>query len=219
MALLSWAIDAAVVLDLHSDLEAALHIYTGTALREAVAPLAALLGSQATLYASAAGGEPFDEACSRLWWDLAEHFAHVPIAPACIAATIELRGEADVGYDLAEQDAAAIIDFLALQGIVRLDQVAVPPLLRADTPLEGVERIDAPHAGMLVYLRALGEKLVAGEPLADLIDPASGTTTTLRAGVDGVLFARLSHRYVVRGMNVAKLAGSVPLRSGNLLSL
>jgi len=37
--------------------------------------------------------------------------------------------------------------------------------------------------------------------------------------VDGVLFTRLSHRYIIRGMNVAKIAGATPFRSGSLLSL
>jgi len=34
-----------------------------------------------------------------------------------------------------------------------------------------------------------------------------------------VLFTRLSHRYIIRGMNVAKIAGEKPFRSGSLLSL
>ncbi|UGQ47046.1 succinylglutamate desuccinylase/aspartoacylase family protein [Massilia endophytica] len=219
-ALLAMAIDADIVLDLHCDLEAALHIYAGTPLRQAIEPLAALIQSHATLYTTAAGGEPFDEACSRLWWDLAEHFGpSIPIPPACVAATVELRGEVSVNYESARADAEAILRYLSLQGIVEMDSFTLPAPISAPTPLEGTERIDAPHAGMLVYLRELGEKLSVGDAVADIIDPFTGETTTLRSGVDGVLFTRLSHRYVIRGMNVAKVAGAVPFRSGNLLSL
>jgi predicted deacylase len=179
-----------------------------------------LMGASAVLYTTAAGGEPFDEACSRLWWDLQAHFgAACPIPPACIAATVELRGEVSVDYQLAGRDAEAILRYLALRGILDLGAVNVPPPTCQATPLEGTERIDAPHAGMLVYLRQLGEQIKAGEAVADLIDPVSGHTTPLRASVDGVLFARLSHRYVIRGMNVAKVAGATAFRAGKLLSL
>jgi predicted deacylase len=219
-ALLGMAIDADIVLDLHCDLEAVLHIYAGTPLRDAIAPLAVLMQSHATLYTTAAGGEPFDEACSRLWWDLAEHFGpDTPIPPANVAATVELRGEVSVDYETARADAEAILRYLALQGIVELPAFAMPAPISQATPLEGTERIDAPHAGMLVYLRELGERLKAGDPVVDIIDPFTGTKTTLRCSVDGVFFTRLSHRYVIRGMNVAKVAGAIPFRSGNLLSL
>jgi predicted deacylase len=100
-----------------------------------------------------------------------------------------------------------------------MDAFELPPATCRATPLEGTQRLDAPHAGMLVYLRALGDSVAAGDAIADLIDPASGHTTTLRAAVDGVFFARLSHRYVIRGMNVGKIAGVHPIREGNLLSL
>ncbi|MGB9992562.1 succinylglutamate desuccinylase/aspartoacylase family protein [Pseudoduganella rhizocola] len=219
-ALLSMAIDADIVLDLHCDLEAVLHIYAGTPLREAIGPLAVLMQSHATLYTTAAGGEPFDEACSRLWWDLAAHFGpSVPIPPANIAATVELRGEVSVDYDTARADAEGILRYLSLQGVIELPAFDMPAAISEPTPLEGTERIDAPHAGMLVYLRELGERLKAGDPVADLIDPFTGAKTTLRTSVDGVFFTRLSHRYVIRGMNVAKVAGAIPFRSGNLLSL
>jgi predicted deacylase len=219
-ALLGMALDADVVLDLHCENEAALHLYAGTPLCDAIAPLADLMGASAVLVTTAAGGEPFDEACSCLWWDLQEHFgAACPIPPACIAATVELRGEVSVSYEMAERDAEAILRYLALRGIVDLGAVTLPAPTCQPTPLEGTERIDAPHNGMLVYLRQLGEHIKTGDVVADLIDPVSGHTTPLRSSVDGVLFARLSHRYVIRGMNVAKVAGARPFRAGKLLSL
>jgi predicted deacylase len=97
--------------------------------------------------------------------------------------------------------------------------VAVPAQGCAPTPLEGTQRVDAPHSGMLVYRREVGDAVRAGDVVADLIDPVTGETTPLSAQVDGVLFTRLSHRYVIRGMNVAKIAGATPFRSGSLLSL
>jgi len=218
--LLEMAIDADVVLDMHCENEGELHLYVGTSLCEISQPLTNLMGACAVLHTTGAGGEPFDEACSRLWWDLAAHFGPAyPIPSACMAATVELRGETSVNYELAARDAQAIIGYLHVRGMVDAGAVVVPDQGCAPTPLEGVQRLDAPHAGMLVYLKEVGDMVRAGEVIADLIDPVSGDTTHLKSAVDGVLFTRLSHRYIIRGMNVAKIAGAKPFRSGSLLSL
>ena len=224
--LMTLAIDADIVLDLHCDNEAVLHIYAGTPLAEGIAPLSAILGSHATLLAYEAGGEPFDEACSRLWWDLDRHFQHrFPIPAACLSTTVELRGEQEVSYELARKDAAGLLQFLTLQGVLNADDAAaqaaaavLPVPLCEATPLEGVEPLYAPHAGILVYTRELGERVKAGDEIADLIDPVSGDVTVLRAAVDGVFFARSAHRHVIRGMNVGKVAGAKAYREGDLLS-
>jgi predicted deacylase len=217
--LLGMAIDADIVLDLHCDNEAVLHIYAGTPLADAAAPLAAYMGAHALLLAFAAGEEPFDEACSRLWWDLAEHFgASFPIPPACLSTTVELRGEMDVNYDFARRDARGLLNFLAHAGVLEMSPDRMPAPLCAATPLEGVEPIAAPHAGVLVFLKNLGDAVNAGDAIADLIDPVSGSTTTLRCTVGGVFFARTAHRHLLRGMAVGKIAGPVAFRAGKLLS-
>jgi predicted deacylase len=217
--LLSMAIDADIVLDLHCDNEALLHMYAGTALADQAAPLAALLGARALLLSGASGGEPFDEACSRLWWDLADHFGpQIPIPPACAAITVELRGEMDVRYDYAEQDAQALLRYLAHEGVLALPPAPLPEALCAPTPLEGVEPLAAPQSGVLVFLKALGDEVLAGEAVADIVNPVTGVTATLRARRGGLLFASTAHRHLLRGMQVCKLAGATPFRSGSLLS-
>ena len=219
--LLGMAIDADIVLDLHCDNEAALHLYTGTPLAAQLAPLTALLGARAVLLELAAGEEPFDEACSRLWWDLDTHFqGRYPIPAACLSVTVELRGEVEVNYALAERDGRALLRFLAIEGVLDMPGAAddVPAPQCVPTPLAGVEPILAPYAGVLVYLREMGDTLAAGDAVADLIDPVSGDATTLRCTVAGVFFARSAHRHVLRGMNVGKVAGSVAYRGGSLLS-
>ena len=105
--LLGLACDAEVVLDLHCDGESVLHLYTGTPLED-VEPLARCLGAHATLLAKESGDNPFDEACSQTWWQLAEHFGdRAAVAHGCVAVTVELRGEAEVDHALAASDAAA----------------------------------------------------------------------------------------------------------------
>ncbi|MES2898098.1 MAG: succinylglutamate desuccinylase/aspartoacylase family protein [Pseudomonadota bacterium] len=217
--LLGMAIDADIVLDLHCDNEAVLHIYAGTPLAPAASRLSAYMGAHALLLALEAGGEPFDEACSRLWWDLASHFgpSH-PIPPACMSVTVELRGEMDVDYQHARQDARGLLNYLAQEGVLDMPYDPLPSALCEATPLEGVEPLSAPHAGVLVFLRQLGERVEAGDAIADLIDPVSGKTTALRCTVPGVFFARTAHRHLLRGMAVGKIAGPLAFRAGQLLS-
>jgi predicted deacylase len=217
--LLAMAIDADIVLDLHCDNEAMLHLYTGTALRDKVQPLAALLGARALLLSNASGGAPFDEACGDLWWELAAHFGpSMPIPPACAAVTVELRGEMDVRYELAEQDVQALLQYLAREGVLDIPLAPLPAPLCEPTPLAGVERLDAPQSGVLVFLKALGERVAAGEAVADIVNPVTGVTATLRASRDGLLFASTAHRHLLRGMHICKIAGTTPFRSGSLLS-
>jgi predicted deacylase len=220
----SLAMDADVVLDLHCDHQASMHLYTGTPVAAAVQPLADLLGARALLLARDSGDHPFDETVSRIWWELAEHFAgRFPIELACVAATVELRGEADVSHELAQADARALLHYLRLRGVLApLDgqgvSLAVPVSCPA-TALEAVEPLAAPHSGILVFAKELGSRVKAGEMVAEILDPATDERSPVRSNIDGVLFARVARRFVSRGMRLAKVAGTVPFRSGKLLSL
>jgi predicted deacylase len=110
--LLSLSHDADIVLDLHCDDRAVVHVYMGTPLWPDAADLSAQLGADVTLLAEDSGVTPFDEACSRIWWQLAQRFPEHPISPACLSATVELRGIADVSHEIAAQDAENIIHHL-----------------------------------------------------------------------------------------------------------
>jgi len=218
LALMRLAADADVVLDLHCDCESLLHLYTGTPLWERVAPLAGLLGAHVALLETESGDDPFDEACSRIWWDIAALAeGRYPIPLACLAVTIELRGYSDVNHATAACDAAAILDFLRLQGVLAgpLSQAVLPAC--EPTPLAGCMPVTAPSAGLVVYLRELGESVRAGEPLIDLIDPVSGSVQQLLAPVDGCCFSRENRRYVAPGTRLSKVAGKHALRHGSLL--
>lgn len=216
--LLSMAIDADIMLDLHCDNEAVLHMYAGEALAEAVQPLADLMGAYALLLARESGGEPFDEACSRLWWDLAEHFGpEVAIPPAGVAVTVELRGENDVRYELAQPDAQALLQYLARNGVLDLPLAPLPAPTCVPTPLEGVEPLTAPHSGVLVFLKQLGDQVAANETVAEIVNPVSGQVTPVAPKHAGVLFASTAHRHLLRGMHVCKIAGKTAFRGGDLL--
>jgi predicted deacylase len=217
--LLQLACDAEVVLDLHCDAEAVLHLYTGSALWPQCEPLARLLSAQATLLADESGDQPFDEACSQLWWELAERAgAARPVPLGCLSVTVELRGMADVDHATAAQDAEALLDFLVHRGHIDEPPQALPALLHEATPLAGSMPVTAPVGGLLAWHRAPGAWVHAGEPLVDVVDALDGRVTTLASPVEGLFYARENLRFVTAGTRVAKVAGREARRSGKLLS-
>ena len=217
--LLGLSIDADIVLDLHCDSQAVMHLYTETSAWPQVEPLARFLGAEAALLAEVSGDHPFDEACSTIWPRLAARFGSAtPIPSACVAVTVELRGEADVAHEFAERDAQALVDYLAWQGLISGAPAALPPARCEATPLAGSIPVNAPHGGVIVYVREPGAVVAAGERLADLVEPMTGLVTPLLSPVDGVFYARETRRFVPAGAGVLRVAGREALRQGNLLT-
>ena len=215
--LLGLACDAEVVLDLHCDAEALVHLYTGPALWPQAEPLARLVGAEVSLLASESGDQPFDEACSQPWWQLEAHFrGRFPVPMGCLSVTLELRGEADVAHPLAAGDADALVAFLRHRGIVAGPPPELPPLRNPATPLAGTDILRAPTTGMVVFLRRLGDRVRAGEPVLEVIDPLSGEVHRVASRTDGVLFAHELQRYARAGRSLAKVAGAAAVRAGKL---
>jgi len=220
--LLSLSHDSDIVLDLHCDLQAVLHVYMGTSLWPDGRDLSAQIRAETTLLASDSGGTPFDEANSKLWWELAEKFPNHPIPSACFAVTVELRGTADTNRQQTEQDAQNLFYFLQRRGFIAGDAPELPELLVDATPLEGVDYITSTTTGILTFLKKVGEFVRKGEPIAELSHPmpGSGEKAMVSGKTDGVLFARCLDRFARPGKIVAKVAGKEALegKGGNLLT-
>ena len=216
--LMALSCDADIVLDLHCDAQAVLHLYTETPCWPDCEPLQRYLGSRLTLLAQDSGDNPFDEACSQVWWKWQQRFGgRFPIPQACLAVTVELRGAADVEHETAALDAQNIIDFLAFRGFVEGPVPTMPEAVGDARPLAGSMPIKATTAGVLTFLRQPGETVRAGDVLAHVIDPITAEVCELTSPVDGLLFARDFLRFATAGMRVAKVAGQQALRSGKLL--
>ena len=224
-ALLGMAHDADLVLDLHCDCQAVMHVYSETACWPQIEPLARLLQARAALLAANTGASSFDECVSGLWWQLASLTAAAdgpaatrhPLPQACASATVELRGESDVSHALAQSDARALLCFLRHAGVVGGEQTGLPPASCLATPLAGAQTVKAPVAGIIVFHASPGDSLRVGDPVVDLIDPIANTVVTLCAEVAGVLYARTNDRYALPNDDLANIAGSVAFRTGNLL--
>lgn len=225
LLLLSLSHDADIVLDLHCDLDALLHLYIGTPLWPAAEDLAAQMGAEATLLAADSGGTPFDEANSRPWWVLAEHFTDYPIPPACLAATVELRGLSDTDPDMIEGDSDNLFGFLQRRELISGTPAPLPELINPATPLTGVDYVKARSAGIIVYLKKPGEWLKKGDTIARIINPLPEDNVQkvveVKSRTDGLLFSRNVDRFARPGKIIAKIAGAKALceAEGNLLTL
>ena len=225
--LMRLALPADVLLDLHCDNEAVLHLYATPEHEATALQLGRCLGAPLLLLASESGDSPFDEALSGVWPQLRARLGpQVPMA--CFASTVELRGEADVSHELAAADAQGLLRFLQHQGFVRdlpgpasdCEPAAAPGPAPgcAARPLAGCMPLVAPFAGLLAWRLPVGQWVSAGQPLADLICPTSGRSETLASSVDGLFFARELQRWARSGQSVAKVAEQEARRSGKLLS-
>ncbi len=223
LALAGLACDADIALDLHCDSDALVHLYMIPQLWPEGADLSAEVASRATILSEPSGGDPFDEAWSAPWAALRMRFPDKPVPMACFSATIEYRGKADVEDHLAAHDAAALFRFLQRRGVVAGDPPPLPEAQCDATPYSGVDVVKAPAAGVIAYRRRLGERVKAGEVIAELVDPMADHPADARRPIltrtDGLLFTRRRTRFARGGEGIAKIAGLVPLehRKGRLL--
>ncbi len=214
--LLSLATDADICLDLHCDYEACLHIYMGTPLWPDASDLVAQMGSKVTLLAKKSGGDPFDEACSKIWWELAERFPDYPIPNGCLSATVELRGGRDVSHENGSSDAKNIYHFLVRRGYIKGKAPVLPRVPRAATPLAGVEHVKTPTAGVVIFTKQIGESVKKGDVIAEIVNPIAKNSAErvkkVKCKADGILFTKIPDRYAKPNRLIAKIAGKKPLK-------
>jgi len=217
------AVDADIALDLHCDVQSTLHLYVVPQQADAFLDLAARLGAAAVLTAADSGDVPFDECLSRPWLHLAGTYPDKPIpTDACLTSTVELRGEGDIDDATAARDAAALFDWLQTRGVIAGTAPAAPPAACQATPLEGVDVVKVPTAGLWLPSVVPGALVAPGDVVGTVLDPArppDEARTVLHTRVAGVLFARVGPCLVKSGDRVAKIAGIEPLpdRKGKLL--
>lgn len=196
-SLLSLSYDADLVLDLHCDNQSVMHLYGTPAAWPKLEPLARYLGSHCQLLSEDSGTNSFDEVLSLIWARLQAQYPEVALELACTSSTVEFRGEYDLSHELAEQDAKAIIQYLNHQGFVSLaaESTEEPPALVNEAhPLGGICYVDAPVAGIAVYLVQPGDWVEAGQAIVDILDPISLSKTTVTSPVRGVVFAHSAQR-------------------------
>lgn len=209
------SVDADIVLDLHCDLEAALHLFISR--KDWPGPareLACDLGAEATLY-----NDPYPESLtfsgvhSALWARLAGRFAQASIPQACLSATVEYRGQHDVTHALGESDAKNLYRFLVRRGLISGRAGKLPRLKAEATPIGGMDVGYSPKTGILTYHVPKGARVRKGQPVCEVIDPMDArgerARTKVLARTDGILFSRRPNgRLAWPGMVLFRIGGA-----------
>ncbi|WP_374654650.1 succinylglutamate desuccinylase/aspartoacylase family protein [Dongia sp.] len=218
--------DADMVLDLHCDDEALMHVYMQPVHWEGFGDLAAELGARAGLLCMDSKAQSFDETFSLPWSKLKEAVGDTfPIPNACFATTVEFRGQADVFDEMATKDAAGLFRFLQRHGALAGDPGPVPAASCEGTDLEATDIVRAPSAGIIAYKVALGAEVKKGDLVAELVDPLaedqSQARQPVRAVNDGLVLSRCLRKLVSPGDGIAMIVGKTKLahrKAGALLS-
>jgi len=205
-----------LVFDLHCEGEALAHVYALERQRTLAMELGDHLQAPVLLLEEEPGGNAFDQANSGPWRKLERRFNLGTSLPlACFATTVELRGQADVHDDYAEADAEGLYRFLQRRGVVAGDAGPPPASRCRATPLDGMDVVMAPSAGIVAHRKHLGDTVEAGEVVAELVtltgsDPLAGRTP-MRSRTQGLLFARMAEKFVRPGQAICKIAGAKKL--------
>jgi uncharacterized protein len=212
------SIDADIVLDLHCDMEAALHLFVSRRDLSGVAQeLAADLGVVSTMY-----NDPYPEALTfsgvngALWARLADRLPQAAIPQACFSSTVELRSQHDVSHALGESDARNLYRYLVRRGVISGRAGPLPRLKSAPTPISGMDVGYCPRHGFLVYHAAAGAKVKKGAAICEIINPADPrgpkARTQMLARTEGILFSRKRNGGLAwPGMVAFRIAGAKPL--------
>ncbi len=219
LTLMRLAFDADIVLDLHTDSEAELHLYVDPEQWPGAADLAALLGAPVVMFARGSGDDPFEETVAAP--AVAARAKSIDVALP-FTAVVELRGEGDVSHELAERDAGALFSFLVHRGIIAGDAIDVPSFSGIAAPFDATQVLRAPSGGILVYLKDLGAMVKPGDVIAEVIDPSApqgAAPGIVKAETEGRFFARSAHRLAQPHAAFGKIHGKTPLkdRTGKLL--
>ncbi|HAT1618872.1 TPA: succinylglutamate desuccinylase/aspartoacylase family protein [Raoultella planticola] len=218
--LLSLACDADLVLDLHCDDRAILHLYADPAWQAEAGVVAAFLGIGTVLLSQESGGHSFDEACGLPWHRLAARFPQWQSGqPGCMAVTVELRGQQDVNHALAREDAERLYRYLQYRGVLAGARPSVPQQETLMLPFSGGEIVTAPASGILVPLKQPGEWVSADEVVAEIIDPLTDMIQSVRPQIGGLIYASRRAPFVTFGAEVMKIVGKQPYAGGGGLAM
>lgn len=214
--LLSMALAADLVLDLHCDDELLQYAYIDLAFWPEAEDLAAALGMRAVLL-SDGESSAFEEAVGYAWKHETPDIRATRLPgrlPGRLSVTLELRGTRDVDPAMAARDADGLFGFLVGRGIVVADRMPLAEFTGPAVPLDNIEMIRTVEAGAILFHREIGETVLAGDLLATILAApgmADGSVE-VRAPQDGLIVTRVSQRFARRGADLMKIACAQPAR-------
>lgn len=218
-ALMGVAWGADVIVDVHADMEATLHLYTSEKSWPVFQHLARRFPVPVVILADKSADSPFDEVHGEAWDIITAYLAEETGQPGfrTAACTLELRGLSDVTPALAASDGRALRDFLLQSDASTGAGQAVADATALVTTLDAVEVARSAITGVVIPLKPLGAKVDVGDVVARLYDPFEPDSGQCWQDVvtetEGIIFARWHQRVIQAGMAVVKIAGSERQRS------
>ncbi|AKI02799.1 putative deacylase [Hoeflea sp. IMCC20628] len=211
--LLELADGCPIVLDLHCDDESVQYIYAPEQLWPEMSDLAACLDAEAALLWDSGSDRAFEEA---VFEQMTAQAPDGDLSGHCVT-TVELRGQNDVTAALGKKDAEGIYRFLQGRGVVAADGKSAPAL-RADfvgKPIRHIDMVRAPVGGTILFHVAPGDRVEAGQMLAEIIvNPGSKDgTVAVSAPQAGYVLTRRIRRFIRMGDNLLKIIGDAPVAS------
>jgi predicted deacylase len=192
---------AEIVLDLHTDAEAISYIYVHRDFWPKAEALGAAFGAELAILWDFDNSGAFEEAAA------ARLLSHQ--GPQRLTSTVELRGQADTDPATTEADVRGLYDFLGHVGAIE-GADALPPWRGIAVPIQNIETIFAPSAGVLAFPQPLGAVVAAGEEVARLLPMPGEPWISLRAPQAGRIVTRHRDRIVAKGGVVVKMTGNGP---------
>ncbi|MBL9034317.1 MAG: succinylglutamate desuccinylase/aspartoacylase family protein [Rhodospirillaceae bacterium] len=223
--LMRLAYDSDIVLDLHCDDIALMHVYTTNVFWPRAEDLAADLDAKVVMLCNDSGAQSFDESFFIPWFRLQQELGpDVPVPAPILTSTVEFRGQADVYDEIASVDAANLFRFLQRRGLIAGDPGPVPKLKGKVTDLDACENLRAPRAGIVAYKKREGDVVKAGDVIAEIVDPMADdpkqARTPVRCQTGGPILSIRAMKSVGAGDSIAMIIGDekLPHPDGLLLS-
>jgi predicted deacylase len=221
LELMRLACDADIVLDLHTDSDAQMHLYLDEDHWPQAADLAGLLDARVVMFARASGGGPFEETIA--WpYVRAREIYGADAVELPLTIVVELRGEYDASHEFSDSDADALYRFLCHRRAITDDAGLMPEFTGVAAPFSATDTLTAQAAGIVVYTADIGQVVKKGDVLVEIIDPLSDDNMVvdrITAAADGLFFARSNQRLAWPGETIGKVQGTEALahRTGKLL--
>ncbi|QSX37766.1 succinylglutamate desuccinylase/aspartoacylase family protein [Shewanella sedimentimangrovi] len=166
VTLQAMAHNADIVLDLHTGPKSCKHLYCP----EFDCAAAQYFSIPYTLLIPNSFGGAMDEAAFVPWWTLAEVAKATGrnLGGKVAAFTLELGSQERIDLADALEDAQGILAYLSHRGVIA-EHVAPKAMKRHGCLLKHYRKFHSPKAGMVEYLAKVGEPLLAGAPLVNLL--------------------------------------------------
>lgn len=207
--LLELADGCPIVLDLHCDDEGLQYLYLPEALWPEMSDLAACLEAEAALIWDQGSDGAFEEAVFEQMRASAKARG-VDLSGHCVS-TVELRGQRDVDPGNGRKDAEGLLRFLQTRGVVAGANGATRQLQDGfcGKPIRNVDMVDAPAGGTILFHVAPGERVAAGQLLAEiLVSPGMEEgVVQVHATQPGLVLTRRARRFIRMGDNLMKIIG------------